>query len=280
MPSYETPQPISVTIEIEVGNVQLIASGRTDTVVEVRPSNPSDDSDVEAARATRVDYADGVLTVRGPKRRFDFSKKTRSVDVVVELPEASRAQVEVSVGDCRGTGVLGDCRVKNAVGQIHLDRTGKLRAESTAGGVIVGEAKGDAEVSTGSGHLRIGVIGGTAEVKNSNGDIEIGDVTGDLKARAANGSISVDRASGNVEAKSANGNVRVGEAVRGVVTLNTSMGSLEVGIARGTAAWLDVKTGFGQVHNELDATSGPEATDNKVEVRAQTTFGAITIRRA
>ena len=86
MPVFATPEPISVTIDLSVGDVRLVASDRTDTVVEVRPSDESDDSDVQAAQQTRVEYANGTLTVRGPKSRaFDFSKKSRSVTVVVEL---------------------------------------------------------------------------------------------------------------------------------------------------------------------------------------------------
>ncbi len=280
MPVFETPKPILAKIEISVGNVQLIASDRTDTVVEVRPSDPSDESNVEAVKVTRVDYADGVLTVRGPKRLFDFSKKTRSVDVVVELPEASRAHVSISVGDCRSTGVLGETQVKNSVGHISLDRTGPLQVDTSGGDITVGEAAGDTEIATGTGQIRVGPIGGTAVIKNSNGNSEIGAVTGDLRVRASNGNIDVERAESGVEAKSANGNVRVGALVRGQATLRTSFGGIDFGIARGTAALLDIKSGFGRVHNELETTPGPETTDNRVQITAHTSHGDIAIRRA
>jgi hypothetical protein len=39
--------------------VQITASDRADTVVEVRPS---DESDVKAAQQTRVEYADGAIS--------------------------------------------------------------------------------------------------------------------------------------------------------------------------------------------------------------------------
>ncbi|TWP47984.1 DUF4097 family beta strand repeat protein [Lentzea tibetensis] len=280
MPVFDTPEPISVTIDLYAGYVQLIASDRTDTVVEVRPANASDESDVEAAAATRVDCTDGVLTVRGPKRTFDFSKKSKTVDVVVELPAGSQAHVDVTAGGIRGTGLLGECRVKTSMGRIHLDRTGALRADTSAGDITVGETGGDTEIHTGTGQIRLGDIGGAAVVKNSNGHTELGAVAGDLKVRAANGNITVARAGRNVEAKSANGHIGIGEVVRGEVGLNSSMGTLEIGIAAGTAAWLDVKTAFGRVNNELDASQGPEQADNTVKVTAHTSTGDITIRRA
>ena len=67
MPIFETPQPISVTVELSAGDLRITATDRSDTVVEVRPSNAEDASDVKAAEQTRVDYADDKLTVIGPK---------------------------------------------------------------------------------------------------------------------------------------------------------------------------------------------------------------------
>ena len=70
-------------------------------------------------------------------------------------------------------------------------------------------------------------------MKNSNGDTWIGVAGGDLKVNAANGPIVVDLARGTTVAKSANGDVRLREVVRGSVVLETAMGDLEVGVARG-----------------------------------------------
>lgn len=42
MPNFDTPEPISVTLELGVGNVRITASDRTDTTVDVRPSDASD----------------------------------------------------------------------------------------------------------------------------------------------------------------------------------------------------------------------------------------------
>jgi hypothetical protein len=66
---------------------------------------------------------------------------------------------------------------------------------------------------------------------------------------------------------------------RGSVQLGTAMGDMEVGIAEGTAAWLDLNTGFGQVRNLLDNAAAPAESDETVEVRGRTAYGDITIRR-
>ncbi|HVQ92893.1 MAG TPA: DUF4097 family beta strand repeat-containing protein [Mycobacteriales bacterium] len=279
--TFETPEPISVTLELGVGTVRITASDRTDTTVDVRPSDESDESDVQAAARVRVDYANGVLQVAGPKARVvDFSRKTRSVHVSIDLPSGSQLSGEVQVGDLSGTGRLGQCTFKTATGNVRLERTGALRVDTAAGHVTADGVAGNAEIHTGSGKVRIGEIEGSVVVKNSNGDTTIAAATGDVRVRAANGDISVDRAGAGVEAKTSNGSIRLGEVARGSVELGTSMGDLEIGIAENTAAWLDVNTRFGQVRNLLDNATRPEKSDQTVEVRAHTSFGGITIRRS
>jgi DUF4097 and DUF4098 domain-containing protein YvlB len=281
MPNFETPEPISVTLELGAGTVRITASDRTDTTVDVRPSDESDESDVQAAQRVRVDYANGVLQVVGPKARvFDFSRKTRSVDVSVELPSGSRVSGDVQVGDLSGTGRLGECRFKISAGNVRLERTGPLRVDTAAGHVTADGVAGTAEIHTGSGKVRIGEVEGSVVVKNSNGDTTIAAVDGDVRVRSANGDISVERAGAGVEAKTSNGSIRLGEVARGSVELGTALGDLEIGIAEGTAAWLEVNTGFGQVHNLLDNATRPEESDETVEVHAHTSFGGITIRRS
>jgi DUF4097 and DUF4098 domain-containing protein YvlB len=280
MPNFETPEPISVTIELGVADVRITASDRTETVVEVHPSEESDESDVKAAQQVRVDYTNGVLQVTGPKRVFDFSRKTRSVDVSIELPTGSPVSAEIQAGDFRSAGRLGECRFKTGAGNAQLERTGPLRLNTGAGHLTVDGVAGNAELSTGTGKVRLGNIEGTAVVKSSNGDIVIDAVAADVRVRTANGEISIDRAGAGVEAKTANGGIRLGEVVRGTVVLGTAAGDLEIGIAEGTAAWLEVNTGFGHVRNQLDTAGRPGESDETVEVRARTSYGDVTIRRS
>jgi DUF4097 and DUF4098 domain-containing protein YvlB len=279
MPNYETPEPISVTLELGVGNVRIAASDRTDTVVEVRPSDETDESDVQAAQQIRVDYTNGMLQVTGPKRAFDFSRKTRSVDVSIELPSGSQLSAHMLMGDLRCAGRLGQCRLKTT-GNVWLERTGPLRLHTGAGHVTADGIAGNAEVSTGSGKIQIGEVEGTAVVKNSNGDTTIDAVTGDLRVRNANGAIDVERAGAGVDAKTSNGSIRLGEVARGSVVLGTAMGNLEIGIAAGTAARLEVNTGFGHMRNQLENTTRPDEADETVEVRGRTSYGDITIHRS
>jgi hypothetical protein len=282
MPTFDTPEPISVTVELGVGDLRIVASDRTDTMVEVRPSDAAKKADVTAAEQTRVEYAGGRLLIKAPKswRQFTWRGGGESIDVQVELPAGSHLRGETGVAALRCQGRLGECRYKTGVGDIQLERAGAVQLRTGAGDLNVGTADGDAELSTGSGSVRIDRIDGAAVVKNSNGDTWIGEVTGNLRVNAANGRISVDRARETVAVKSANGDVRLGEVAHGAVIAQTAMGKVEIGIRGGVAAWLDLNTRFGNVHNDLDAVERPESGEDAVEVRARTSFGDITINRS
>ena len=282
MPTFDTPEPISVTVELGVGDLRIVASDRTDTMVEVRPSDPTSKADVTVAEQTRVEYAGGRLLIKAPKswRQLTWRGGGESIDVQVELPAGSHLRGETGVAALRCQGRLGECRYKTGVGDIQLGQAGAVQLRTGVGDLTVEQADGDAELTTGSGSVRIDHIDGAAVVKNSNGDTWIGEVTGDLRVNAANGRISVDRARETVAAKSANGDVRLGEVAHGAVLAQTGFGKVEIGIRDGVAAWLDLNTRFGNVRNDLDAAERPESGEDAVEVRARTSFGDITINRS
>jgi len=283
MPAYDTPHPVTATVELVVGDLRIVAADRADTVVEVRPSDPGSDADVRAADQTRVEYADGLLLVKTPKQRgLGLFGKPGSVDVTVDLPARSKVQVDSGAGGVRTTGTLAACRVKSGAGDVQLDRVegGRLSLEIGAGRVDVDTVAGRADISTGSGRLQVREIDGPAVVKNSNGDSWIGLVTGDLRINAANGDIAVDRAGGDVVASTANGGITVGAITRGTVSLKTGFGEIEVGIPAGTAAKLDVSTSFGRIRNQLESTDGPQETDERIDLRARSGYGDIVIRRS
>ncbi|PJJ03293.1 putative adhesin [Streptomyces sp. 2333.5] len=279
MPSFDTPEPISATAHVEAGSIQFTASDRLDTVVEVRPRDPKQDRDVRSAEQTEVTYASGTLTVRTPKLRNSL-RRPGTVDVTVELPTGSRIDMTGAWAQVLGEGRLGEVRVKTSSGDVRLDTTGPLQLTASHGSITVDRVEGKAEITTSSGSLRVGHIDGPAILKNSHGSTTIGAATGELRVSGANGDIDILRAEGSVTATTANGTLRVAEVARGTVQLETSYGAIEVGIREGTAAWLDVSSGFGQVRNTLTASESPEKAEDTVEVRARTRHGNIDVLRA
>ena len=280
MPIFETPEPITVQVDLPVGDAWITATDRTDTVVEVRPRNASSKVDVTAAEQTTVEYDAGRLSIRAPKswRRYAFGTGP-TVDVVIQVPSGSHVEAEASWATFRGEGRLGDCRF-NTGGTIRLDHTGPLDIDTSHGEVAVDRVAGSARVKSSSGKVRLGEVDGTTEVKNSSGDCWIGASTGDVRVNTAYGDITVDRALASVTARTAHGSVRIGEVVRGSIDVQTSYGAIEVGVRRGTATWLDLNSRNGRVRNALDTADGPVQDEETVEVRASTAWGDVMVRHA
>jgi DUF4097 and DUF4098 domain-containing protein YvlB len=284
MPSFETHQPVDLSIALSNGTVHVIASGRTDTVVAVNPSDRDRPADVEAARRTVVDLANGTLAIKQPKPGGIAApiigwKGRGSVDVTVELPEGSSLSADTGFAEFRCDGRLGDVDVKTGAGNVRLDKTTLLRVHSGAGRFEVGEVAGNAEIVT-AGVITIGTITGDAEIKNHSGKTSVSQVGGNVRVRSANGDVTIEDAAGDVMAKTATGDIRIGRVVRGSATIETAAGELEIGIREGTAAWIDAKTGFGQVRNLLSPVDGPDHSTETVQVRARTSFGDVLITRS
>lgn len=278
MPSFDTPEPISATAHVEAGSIQFTAGDRLDTVVEVRPRDPKRDQDVRAADQAEVTYASGALTVRTPKP--NLFGRTGTVDVTVELPTGSRIDMTGAWVQVLGEGRLGEVRVKISSGDVRLDTTGPLKLTASHGSITVDRVEGMAEITTSSGSLRADHVAGPAVLKNSHGTTTVGVASGELRVSGANGDIEIRRAEDSVTATTAHGTLRVDDVARGTVQLETSYGAIEVGVREGTAAWLDVSSGSGQVRNTLAVSEPPEKTEDTVKVRARTRYGNIDVRRA
>jgi DUF4097 and DUF4098 domain-containing protein YvlB len=286
--NFNTPSPIAVTLDLYVADVRFAVSDRTDTVVEVRPSDPNKAADVKAAENTRVEYDDATrmlsIVSRKPLNRFvNFSsKRPESIDVVIQLPTDSDVRGEADLGDFQADGVLGTVMLKTDLGAVRLAETGPLNLRGGVGGINVEGVSGSAEVHSGSGDIQISAVDGSADVSTGNGKVRVGVVTGRANIKTTNGSVSVDRALTDITAASSNGEARIGEVVRGKVSATSKNGSVEVGVREGSAAWLELNTDVGRVYNELASSDAPAADEpvDRVEVHASTKLGDVTIRRA
>ncbi|GLF99149.1 DUF4097 family beta strand repeat-containing protein [Streptomyces yaizuensis] len=281
MTTFDTPDPISVRIELATGDIHLTAGPRTDTVVEVRPSDGSSAADVKAAADTKVDFSRGKLLIKGqPLRRSASVSRGGSVDVIIGLPEGSEVRGSGAWATLRGEGPLGECRFDVAEGDIRLGQAGPVRLSTSHGQIVVARAGGPARIANGSGTIRVDRIDGSASVSNDMGETRIGEITGELKLTGMNADFRVGRAHDDIEVKTSHGSVRIGEVARGLVSITAASAEIEVGIREGTSAKLDVSTASGSVRNQLEGASGPKKTDEVVEVRARTYGGDIVIRRS
>jgi DUF4097 and DUF4098 domain-containing protein YvlB len=298
MPVFDTPEPITADIDI-VGRVQVAASDRSDTIVEVLPANPADEASVQAAEQTTVEFSGGQLLVRRPKLGplASLIGPRGSVRVTVGLPAGSHVKAS-SLSHITTTGPLGEAILRSSIGDLQVEEASRLEAKAAIGSVTVDRVAGTAEVTTSNGAIRIGAIEGAATLESANGSITVGAAAGALQVKSANSSITLRETAGVVQVKSANssitigrslagitartawGRVRIDEVVSGTVHLQTGRGDVSIGIAEGTAAWLDLHSKNGVVRSDLDAADGPDTSDTVAEIRVHTDRGDIDVHRS
>jgi DUF4097 and DUF4098 domain-containing protein YvlB len=280
MPTYSTPNPIDLAINLPVGVIEIAASDRSDTVVTVSPTNPSKAVDRRGADETKVTWDGARLTVLGPRPRFSIIGPTESVDLRVELPTGSRLTAEISVGAVRTVGRLGATRIKASTGGVDIDTTGELWLRASHGNATVGTIDGSAEITADHGQIRIGTLTGDATLKASHGSITIGEAGADVEAKLSYGDFEIARALGSVTAKTAYGSIQLREVSAGSVQVESGFGQVTIGVKSGVPAWLDLSSKEGRVRNELDGDRAPADSEAAVAVRARTQFGDISILRA
>ncbi|MCC9311859.1 DUF4097 domain-containing protein [Kitasatospora sp. RB6PN24] len=195
MHTFDTHGPISTVLEIPAGRIHLLADDRTETAVEVRPTDPGRSRDVRAVERTTVAYADGVLRIQNPEPRHQAFGSSGSVEVTVRLPVGSR--VEGRSGGCalRGVGRLGHVVFEGAYREINVGEAASLRLTAVDGDVVVGRLGGPGEISTARGDIRIdeALGGGTLKLTTRMGDITVGAAAGvsaSLDAGTGRGRIS------------------------------------------------------------------------------------------
>jgi DUF4097 and DUF4098 domain-containing protein YvlB len=279
MYEFRTPQPISAKLALLAANIRLDASARDTTTVQLQPSDPDNPRDVELVKRTEVSFDDDMLSIRSPKSLRSF-KPRGSIEVIVQLPTDSSVKAGTATGSLRATGALDKCQVDTAAGEITIERAREAKISKAAGDVTIGEVAEDATIESATGEIRIERIGGNAKIDNANGDARIGSIDGDLKLTGANGDVLVQRSGGSVSAATAFGTIRLLSVAHGRIKIDSARGDIEIGIAEGTAAWLNLNTTFGRAHSELESADAPDESQRTVEVSASTAFGDITVRRA
>ncbi|GAA0250249.1 DUF4097 family beta strand repeat-containing protein [Actinomadura nitritigenes] len=179
MTTFTTPAPITASLEIPAGRVQIIAADRADTTVQVRPADPAKNRDAKAAEQVSVEFADGTLRIQAPSGNQYFGS-TGAVEVTVQLPAGSRIEAEAAATEFRGVGRLGEVAFDGAYRQIKIDEAASVRLTATDGDVEVGRLNGTAHITTQRGDIRITEAAGAGRVELSTqaGDISIGAAPG------------------------------------------------------------------------------------------------------
>src|SRR6266498_1408693 len=241
--TFPTPGPLTLSIRIPAGTVELEAAETDETRVEVerlRGELAPDEVRVElrdrGGRQEVMVHAErtGLLRRRDAKYR-----------VSIRTPLGADVDLDVASADVAGNGTFGSVDVKTA-----------------SGDVVFGEVQGAARVKTGSGDVELTAVGGEVRVDDASGDVTVGEAGADAIVRSASGSVAVGRAAGDVR-------------------VSTASGDIEVGVRAGSKVFIDAKSMSGEMRSELEVTDSPPGSNGtNLELRAMTMSGDVTIKRA
>ncbi|MEJ2860033.1 DUF4097 family beta strand repeat-containing protein [Actinomycetospora flava] len=279
MPTFDTPTPITATIDLPIGEVRIVATDRPDTTVEVHHS-PADKAEAEAVA---IEMIGDELRVQGRRlglRALRFGTPGRSLEVEIGLPTGSAVSVRTTYGGIQVDGRLAGCRARATYGDVRLENAAAADLATSYGQVrVTGTVTGDATVDAEHGDVRVHRVEGDAALSTKHGSVHLDDGGGTVRLTGVHGELEVETAAGDVEARSAYGGVRLHRVVRGEVSLTSTYGRLEVGVDPASAVWLDADT-RGTVRNALEARPGPEGFAETVAIHARSRDGDVVVRRA
>jgi DUF4097 and DUF4098 domain-containing protein YvlB len=282
MASFETPDPITLDVEIGAGNVLVVADTTATTEIELRPARAGDADALELIEQARVDHHGSTVVVHVPDgRRFGLLRRSPEVVIEARVPAGSGLVVKSKSADVQARGELGNTKIETGSGDVQLaDIDGAAVIDSGSGDIQMGTIAGAATVKAASGDIMITTCCGIAKVQTASGDIAITTAEAQLDVRTASGDVSVGEADGPVSARTASGDVSLGTVRGESVTALSASGEIEIGVGAGIAVWLDCSSLSGTVHSSLDAAESQSPDRPTLQIRANTTSGDITIHTA
>ncbi|MCU7726548.1 DUF4097 domain-containing protein [Actinoplanes sp. KI2] len=262
MYEFDRSTPVTVVLRAHGGAVEIVAEDRLTTEVDVQPMSAGG---AEAAQQTRVVLEDDTLLVQVPGAEAWSWRRSPKLRITVRVPTGSSVAGKTASADVRALGVFGDVRLDVASADIDL-----------------AEATGDVSLEAASGDLTVARVGGSLRAKSSSGSLRIGDVTRDVNAESASGTIRAGAIDGSVRAYTASGDIEIGSLRQGRADVRSASGDITVGVAAGSAVWMDVNTSSGKSITDLTARGDVPPTDSpaELELRIRTASGDIRIHRA
>ena len=134
MTTFPTPDPLRARIEIELGDIRVVAAGSDESVVDVVPTDPSSEKDRRAAEQTRVTCTGDRLDVAGPKHSAMIgpTRRSGSIQVTVRVPVGSALEARTSLGVVTADGPFAEVGAKTSAGDVVVQEAGEGRTEISA----------------------------------------------------------------------------------------------------------------------------------------------------
>jgi DUF4097 and DUF4098 domain-containing protein YvlB len=279
--TFETPEPVRLYVENEVGTVTITARETPTTEVSLTPDIPAAAELIE--RATVEHHGDAVV-VKVPHLHGMRFRRRNGVTIRIVLPQGSNLTAVTGSADVDVVGSLGAADLKTASGDVTTDDiAAAVRAKTASGDVTVGSVGGELRMSTASGSLRCSRVGGRATFSTASGDVEIGSAGGRVDVQATSGRVRLGELERGARVINVSGDVQVLALSEGSLHVRSVSGNVAVGVAEGVELHVDVETVSGQVRSDIPLDDQPvrvSSTGKKADVSVRNVSGNVDIERA
>ena len=269
---FETHRPVSLYVEIGRGSVKVVATGTTDSHVEITGRD---------ADQVEVDQSGDQISVVAPRQRTGFLSGESRLDVVVTIPTDSNLAVRTGSAGVSADGTFATGRVRSGSGDVELDTfDGPVVVETGSGDIRLEETRGELRIKSGSGDVTVGHADSATAISTGSGNVEIRSVTGPTVVKTGSGDLKVVEAHSDVSLTSGSGDLVIMTASRGRLSAKGASSDVRVGIPGGVAVWTDVSTLTGEIRSNLVGAGEPRGGADHVELRAKTVSGDIVLTQA
>lgn len=268
--TFETPGPLTLRVDVSSSEVEIETWERPTTLVEIEEGRGGDKARelVDAFTvALHVRPNGQEVVVEDPKSRVrGFSFREAHASVRVRCPEGITLNAATASADVDVTGALGHVEVKTGSGDVVVQGTAAaLRVTSASGDVSAQRVTGPTTVATASGDIDLGVVEGALAVNAVSGDISVRDARSGAAVESVSGDVTIDAVGG------------------GDIRAQTVSGDVRIGVATGTAVWIDASSVSGDLESQLEVEDRPPDGDDPAspvyELRVRTVSGDALLAR-
>lgn len=279
MHTFHTPNPVQLRVELWQGQLNVHAGDTDTTTVELRPSR-GDGAAVDLIDHAKVEQRGDEIVVLMPKGKNGLFKARAEVEATIRVPNGSSATLESASADIETQGELGDVKASSGSGDVSVDHAADIEVRTGSGDITTGTVTGSCDIKCGSADVRVGSVGRSADIVAGSGDVVIDTVTANLKVKTGSGDVVVKTVGDGIDAMAGSGDLLLKRVDHGQVKLKTGSGDIAIGVAQGTAAYLDIMTVTGDVLSHLDASDAPAGGDLTAEIDIKSGSGDVLLQRA
>jgi DUF4097 and DUF4098 domain-containing protein YvlB len=279
MYTFNTPGPIDVRVELWQGEVNVVADDTETTTVELSPLR-NDAAARDAVDNARVEQRGNEVVVLMPKAKGGLFRGRAEVRADIRVPTGSNASIETASADIETDGQLGNVRAASGSGDVSIESSANLEVRTGSGDIRVTTVHGSCNIKCGSADVRVDAVHGDADVASGSGDVMVDTVTGSFRVKTGSGDIMLVQAGHTVDAMAGSGDLLLKRIEQGKVKVKTGTGDVQIGVADGTAAYLDIMTVTGDVTSDLDAAEAPSAGERMVDINVQSGSGDVVLQRS